>query len=348
MNERVLIAGGAGFIGSALADRFLRAGRPTIIVDDLTDGAAERNAESLRETCGDLLEVHVGDIRDRRLVEELVGRCGGIFDCAARVAAGAGPADPTGDFETNLQGTLNILDAIRRQDPPPPMLFTSTARVYGDLSEIELIPVNGRYAPRDHDIRKYGIGESGPLSLPRADGRAKGAADQCVLDYARAHQLPAAAFRISCVYGPGRCATEDDGWVAHFAGQILRSGELQLCGDGRQVCDILHIDDLVDAMLLAMENIGVVAGRAFNIGGGPRNAVSLLQVVRNLSRLSGVEPRILFGPRRTGDQPYYVSDIRCFTAATGWTPRISVEQGLAQLCQWMRENPRSDAPQVAE
>jgi CDP-paratose 2-epimerase len=334
----VLITGGAGFIGSNLAERLLNAGRPVMILDNLSRPGAEHNVRYLCDTYGDLLEVYIGDARNEGLVETLVARCESIFHLAAQVAVTTSLVDPVDDFATNLQGTLNVLEAARQQDPPPAVLFASTSKVYGDLHDIELIPVGKKHVPRDHAIRVYGISESRPLEFHSPYGCSKGAADQYVLDYARMYGLPSVVFRLSCIYGRRQLGTQDEGWVAHFALQMLRDGPLTVDGDGRQVRDILYIDDLLDAMLAALKNIQAAAGKAFNIGGGPDNAVSLLEVIGQLSELSGVEPRIRYGPRRKGDQPYYVSDIRRFAEATGWTPQVGAARGIPRFYHWLLEN----------
>ncbi len=334
----VLITGGAGFIGSNLAERLLEAGRPVIILDNLSRAGVEHNVRYLRETYGDLVEVHIGDVRNRDLVTELAGRCGHVFHFAAQVAVTTSLVDPRSDFASNLQGTLNVLEAIRRQDPPPTLLFTSTNKVYGDLRDIELVPVGTRHVPRDHVVRMCGISEAQPLEFHSPYGCSKGAADQYVLDYARMYRLPSVVFRMSCIYGRRQLGTEDQGWVAHFALQMLRDGVLTVYGDGRQVRDILYIDDLLDAMLAAVDHIRETAGKAFNIGGGPDNAVSLLDVIGQLAELSGVEPQIRYGPRRKGDQSYYVSDTRRFAKATGWTPQVGAQRGVARLYHWILEN----------
>lgn len=342
----VLITGGAGFIGSNMAERLLRSGRPVIILDNLSRCGVEHNVRHLCETYGDLVEVHIHDVRDRQVVERLVARCGCIFHFAAQVAVTTSLVDPLGDFESNLQSTVNILEAARKQDPPPPLLFTSTNKVYGDLHGIELVPIGNRYVPRDHGARTRGIDESRPLDFHSPYGCSKGAADQYVLDYARMYGMSNTVFRMSCIYGRRQFGTEDEGWVAHFALQMLDSGRLTIYGDGRQVRDILYVDDLIDAMLLVMEKTNLAAGKAFNIGGGPENAVSLLEVIQYLSELSGIEPQLEYGPRRKGDQPYYVSDTRRFRAATGWTPRTEARQGIARLYQWIRENAPSGVRQA--
>jgi CDP-paratose 2-epimerase len=331
----VLITGGAGFIGVNLAERFLSRGDEVLILDNLSRKGAERNLQYLCETYGDLVQPHVNDVRDRRVVADLIDRSGSVFHLAAQVAVTTSLADPVEDFESNLVGTLNILEAIRKQDSPSPLLFTSTNKVYGNLHDIELVPSHDRYVPLDFEIQMHGVSESRPLNFHSPYGCSKGAADQYVLDYARMYGLPATVFRMSCIYGRRQLGTEDQGWVAHFAIQILRDQRLTIYGDGRQVRDILYIDDLVDAMLLAMDEIDLAAGKAFNIGGGPENAVSLLEVIHRLAELSQTEPQIRYGSWRKGDQPYYVSDTRRFTEATGWTPQIPVEEGISQLHHWL-------------
>jgi CDP-paratose 2-epimerase len=344
----VLITGGAGFIGSNLADRLLRHGRPVLILDNLSRAGAEHNLRYLWDAYGDLLEVRVGDVRNRDLVEKLTARCESIFHFAAQVAVTTSLTDPAGDFETNLQGTLNVLEAARKQDPLPPVLFTSTNKVYGDLQDVDLIPVGNRHVPRDHGTRIWGISEARPLDFHSPYGCSKGAADQYVLDYARMYGLPGVVFRMSCIYGRRQLGTEDQGWVTHFALQMLRDGSLTVYGDGRQVRDILYIDDLLDAMLLALGHIQKVTGQVFNIGGGPANAISLLEVIEQLSELSGVQPEIRYGPRRQGDQSYYVSDIRRFTQATGWTPQVPTRRGVPRLYHWILENVQPDVLQPKE
>jgi CDP-paratose 2-epimerase len=341
----VLITGGAGFIGSNLAERLLRTGRPVILLDNLSRRGAEHNVRYLCDTYGDLVEVQVHDVRDRPVVERLVARCKAIFHLAAQVAVTASLVDPIGDFESNVQGAINVLEAARQQDPPP-LLFASTSKVYGDLRGLELVPIQNRHLPRDHGTRAHGVDESRSLDFQSPYGCSKGAADQYVLDYARMYGMPNVVFRMSCIYGPRQSGTEDQGWVAHFALQMLRGGVLTIYGDGKQVRDILYVDDLIQAMLLALERIEVVAGRAFNMGGGPARAVSLLEVIEYLSDLSGIEPQLHYGPRRKGDRSYYVSDTRRFQAATGWAPRIGVRQGISQLYRWITENAHPGARQA--
>jgi CDP-paratose 2-epimerase len=332
-----LITGGAGFIGTNLAERLLGMGKPVILLDNLSRPGVEHNVDYLRDLFGDLVHLQVADVRDRTAVEKAVGRCDSIYHFAAQVAVTTSLVHPIEDFETNVVGALNVLEAARQRHDPPTLLFTSTNKVYGDLGDVKLIEGNGQVMPQDPGLRTYGINESQRLDFHSPYGCSKGAADQYVLDYARMFGLPNVVFRMSCIYGLHQFGTEDQGWVAHFAWEMLRSGRLSIYGDGRQVRDILYADDLVDAILLAMDHIDVVAGKAFNIGGGPDHAVSVKETVRRLSQLAGIEPRLHYGPVRKGDQLYYISDTRRFTQATGWTPQISVEQGITQLFQWIAE-----------
>lgn len=336
-----LITGGAGFIGTNLAERLLGRGKRVIILDNLSRDGVERNLRCLRDAYGDLVEVQIGDVRDRRTVEKAVGRCDRIYHLAAQVAVTTSLLDPVADFETNLLGTLNVLEAARRQPLPVPLLFTSTNKVYGDLRDVGLARVEDRYVPSDRDTQAFGINESRHLDFHSPYGCSKGAADQYVIDYARIYGMANVVFRMSCIYGRHQLGTEDQGWVAHFTLQMQRGGHLNVYGDGLQVRDILYVDDLVNAIQLAMEDIEGLAGRAFNIGGGPDNAVSLHEVIGRLARLSGVEPQIRYLPARKGDQPYYVSDTRRFTDATGWAAQMSVDTGIEHLHNWVVENMHS-------
>lgn len=190
-----------------------------------------------------------------------------------------------------------------------------------------------RWQPADRTLRTHGIPESRPLDFHSPYGCSKGAADQYVLDYARCYGLPAVVLRMSCIYGPHQMGTEDQGWVAHFVLRALDAGRLTIFGDGRQVRDVLFVTDLVEAFLRAEAHIDAVRGRAFNIGGGPTNAISLLELVEWLAALPR-PPRVTFAPWRTGDQRYYVSDPRAFTRETGWAPSVGAQEGIERLQEW--------------
>ena len=330
-----LVTGGAGFIGTNLADRLLSQGAPVLVLDDLSRAGVERNLAWLRARHPGRLQVEVADVRDASAVRRAVDRADRIFHFAAQVAVTTSLVDPPRDFEINARGTLNVLEAARARQRPPPLIFTSTNKVYGALPDVELERRDGRYAPADPRLAASGLDERRPLDFYSPYGCSKGAADQYVLDYARCFGLSAVVFRMSCIYGPHQCGTEDQGWVAHFLLRAREQGALTIYGDGCQVRDVLFVEDLVDALLLAMRGIDRLAGQAFNIGGGPANAVSLLELLKLMSGRLGLEVRVEHAGWRSGDQRWYVTDCRKFSAATGWSPAIPVAEGVARLHDWL-------------
>jgi CDP-paratose 2-epimerase len=334
---RALVTGGAGFIGTNLADRLLRDGQRVRVVDNLSRPGVGRNLAWLRERHGERLEVLRGDLRDRAIAAEAVRGVDSVFHLAAQVAVTTSLDEPIHDFEVNLGATINVLEAARSSPRPPAVLFTSTNKVYGGLEDVELRESGGRYEPVAGAIRRAGISEERPLDFSTPYGCSKGAADQYVLDYAKSFGLRSAVFRMSCIYGPHQCGNEDQGWVAHFAISALDGAPITLYGDGNQVRDVLFVEDLVEAFLLARENIDAIGGRAYNMGGGPENAVSLLEVIERIGELHGAAPVASFGPWRQGDQRYYVSDTRRFQRDTGWRPRVGAEAGIERLYGWLRE-----------
>jgi CDP-paratose 2-epimerase len=326
-----LITGGAGFIGTNLADRLLTAGQPVVVLDNLSRPGVAENLSWLRYQHRGGLDPRIGDVRDAPLLRRLVRRACAVFHLAAQVAVTTSLADPVHDFTVNALGTLNVLEALRAQASPPPLLYTSTNKVYGPLAGIKVKVVKGRYLPEDRELRRSGISEAQPLDFHSPYGCSKGAADQYVLDYARIYRVPAVVFRMSCIYGPHQRGNEDQGWVAHFLMRALRGETITIYGDGLQVRDALYADDLVDAMIMAQRRMGSIAGRAFNIGGGPERAMSLRQLLELVRRLRGAPPAVRFDAWRPADQRYYVSDISAFAQATGWAPRVSAEDGVTRL-----------------
>lgn len=331
----ILITGGAGFIGTNLAHRLLLAGRRVLILDNLSRPGVESNMRWLCARHGKRVQVCVADIRDLAALEEVVGQADQVFHLAAQVAVTSSMLEPREDFEVNALGTLNLLEALRQLKQPPPLVFTSTNKVYGQLEDIPLCQHAGHYEPTNHAIRLTGINEDQPLAFHSPYGCSKGAADQYVLDYTRIYGLPAVVFRMSCIYGPHQWGTEDQGWVAHFLIRALTQTPIVLYGDGIQVRDVLFVQDLVDALLLAQAYMPGLAGQAFNIGGGIANTTSLLELLDLIALLHGHRPPVQFAPWRPGDQKYYASDIRRFHAATGWVPRVGVRQGVEALYTWL-------------
>lgn len=333
--ESVLITGGAGFIGCNLADRLLSQGKRVVVLDNLSRQGTEKNIRWLKDKHSANLDIHVVDIRNRHKVEELVKSAQSVYHFAAQVAVTTSCTNPMHDFEVNAQGTINLLEAIRKRDNPPPIIFTSTNKVYGTLDDIPLTISNNRYEPEEQSFLEYGISEQRGLDFHSPYGCSKGTADQYVLDYARTYHLPTAVFRMSCIYGPHQFGNEDQGWVAHFLISALDGKAITLYGDGKQVRDILFVDDLVDALLTARQHIKTISGQAFNIGGGPGNSVSLLELINLIKATSGTKINVRYSDWRTGDQRYYVSDIRKFSETTGWQPKVSCTEGVHRLYDWL-------------
>ena len=334
-NGLALITGGAGFVATNVADRLLRDGWRVRLFDNLSRAGVEQNVAWLQEQHGSRLELRVADVRDRAAVRAAVDGADRVFHFAAQVAVTTSLVDPFLDFEVNARGTLNLLESIRELASPPTLLFTSTNKVYGHLDDVSLVQSGRRYAPVDPDIAASGIAEDRPLDFHSPYGCSKGAADQYVLDYARTFGLPATVFRMSCIYGPHQFGTEDQGWVAHFLIQALQRRRLTLYGDGLQVRDVLFVEDLVDAMMLAHERMDRAAAEAFNMGGGPSQTVSLLELLDLIGSLSGERPQFTIEPWRPADQRYYVSDTSKFEVATGWRPRVTVREGIERLMEWL-------------
>jgi CDP-paratose 2-epimerase len=334
----VLITGGAGFIGCNLAHRLLSMGHSVILLDDLSRSGVEENLRWLRTTHGEHVRARIADVRDTEAVLDAMSEARQVFHFAAQVAVTTSLDDPRHDFAVNAGGTLNVLEAIRAQPEPPPLVYTSTNKVYGGLTDIALEQRKGRYEPRDPAIREHGVSEERRLDFHSPYGCSKGTADQYVLDYARSYGLKTIVFRMSCIYGPHQFGTEDQGWVAHFLLRAIEGSPIVLYGDGKQVRDILFVEDLVDAFLLAQRNMDRHAGNAFNIGGGSANTTSLLELLDLIESIHGDTPDVAMQEWRTGDQRYYVSDTRRFQEATGWQPRVGVKEGVRRLYEWLVES----------
>jgi CDP-paratose 2-epimerase len=344
----VLITGGAGFIGTNLADRLLSQGRRVLVYDNLSRPGVERNWRWLRQTHGSAVELEKGDIGDREALRQVVREAGQVYHFAAQVAVTTSLSDPVHDFEVNALGTLNLLEALREMEEAPPLLFTSTNKVYGDLGDLKLRLRGNCYEPEDAEIRTHGLNEERPLKFHSPYGCSKGAAGQYVLEYARTFGLCATVFHMSCIYGPHQFGNEDQGWVAHFLIRALEERAIRIYGDGKQVRDILFVEDLVEALMLAGENSEKLAGESFNMGGGPGNAVSLLEIIQLIGELQRKLPEIQFDDWRSADQQYYVSDLRKFSQATGWKPRTGVRKGLQQLYDWLLDSWDSVSGPVSE
>ncbi|MFL5180674.1 MAG: NAD-dependent epimerase/dehydratase family protein [Microvirga sp.] len=342
----VLVTGGAGFIGSNLADRLAREGHDVLVYDALARPGVESNLAWLKSRHPQRISSVIGDIRDERGVAAAARDAEAVFHFAAQVAVTTSLVTPREDFDINVQGTLSLLEALRRRNDPAPLIFASTNKVYGDLADVALDETNDAYLPRDPALRAKGIGEDRPLDFHTPYGCSKGAADQYVLDYARSFGVPTAVMRMSCIYGPRQMGTEDQGWVAHFLIRALDGEPISIYGDGRQVRDVLNVADAVEAYVSAWRRIDAVQGRAFNLGGGPANAVSLRQLLRHVEDLIGRPVELSFSDWRAGDQRYYVSDMSRAARALELRSPIPWRTGVAALARWLADERGSRATAI--
>jgi CDP-paratose 2-epimerase len=330
----ILVTGGAGFIGSNIADRLARDGHDVLVYDSLSRPGVERNLRWLQDRHGARITAIHADVRDADELGRAVAGAQAVFHMAAQVAVTTSMDDPRADLEINILGTFNLLEALRRR-PGTPLVFASTNKVYGDLGDLAFARAGDAYVPIDEQVRSHGIGERRPLDFHTPYGVSKGAADQYVLDYARSYGVPAAVLRMSCIYGQRQMGTEDQGWVAHFLIRALEGQPITLYGDGYQVRDILDVSNAVDAYVRAWQRIDQVGGKAFNLGGGPANAVSLRVLLAHIGTLIGREVVVHASDWRAGDQRYFVADTRAADAALGLSAKVAWRDGVAALARWL-------------
>lgn len=330
----VLVTGGAGFVGTNLCLELFDLGCRVRVLDNFSRDEASANARHLESQGGALLELVQGDVRRSADVERATSGADAVFHLAAQVAVTTSISDPFEDFEVNARGTLNVLEALRRSGRAVPLLYASTNKVYGCIEGMRVQRRGRRYEPGDVRLARNGLDER-LVDFRTPHGCSKGAAEQYVLDYARTFGVPATVFRMSCIFGPHQRGNEDQGWVAHFLIRMLAGEPIAIHGDGCQVRDVLCVDDLVRAFVGFLAQPQVLAGRAFNVGGGSANAVSLLEVVEMMGSLTGQRPRLSFAGWRQSDQRWYVSDTRRLYQALGWKPEVAVLEGLVRLHRWL-------------
>ncbi|WP_458097612.1 SDR family NAD(P)-dependent oxidoreductase [Roseomonas sp. WA12] len=345
--QPVLVTGGAGFIGSNLADRLASEGHDVLIYDALTRPGVETNLEWLKRRHPRRISATVADVRDTASLASAAQEASAVFHLAAQVAVTTSLTDPRADFDINLGASFALLDALRQRGGHVPVVFASTNKVYGDLADVELALDGEAYAPVDPAIRAKGIGEDRPLDFHTPYGCSKGAADQYVLDFGRSFGVPTAVLRMSCIYGQRQMGTEDQGWVAHFVLRALRGEPISIYGDGCQVRDVLDVGDAVAAYMAAWKGINAISGRAFNLGGGPVNAVSLRQLLAHIGDLTNRVVDTRYADWRAGDQRYYVSDTTRATRELGLGPARPWREGVAALAQWLRQERAAPEPASA-
>lgn len=335
--QKVIVFGGAGFIGCNAARRMLTTGHDVVVVDDLSRKGTDANLAWLREH-GLKSFIH-SDIRDAAAMEKVFqdhGDADTVLHLAGQVAVTTSVKNPREDFEINALGTLNILEGMRIAGVKPLLIYASTNKVYGGMEEIAIEEQDTRYAYSDYPM---GIPETANLDFHSPYGCSKGAADQYVRDYARIYGIPSTVFRQSCIYGYRQFGVEDQGWVAWFVIAALLGKPIKIYGNGKQVRDVLFIDDLIDAYLAAAAHPEKVSGQIFNVGGGPNRTMSVWAEFGPILEASlGRKIPIEFGDWRPGDQPVYVSDIRKIEKVLGWTPKTTVRKGVEALCAWVQEH----------
>ncbi len=336
MKDQYLITGGAGFIGVNVADYYLARGKKVTILDNFSRSGSRLNAEWLGRKHPGKLTIVEGNIQDRRLnLIDLVNRAEVVFHFAAQVAVTTSVTDPVADFETNAAGTFYLLDAVRRSSSRPIVIYSSTNKVYGKTEQLPIRDNGRRY---EYVKLPEGVAETIPLDFYSPYGCSKGAGDQYVLDFARIYGMKTICFRQSCIYGPHQFGIEDQGWLAWFAIRALRHEPVTIYGNGMQVRDVLYISDLIEAYEKAIGSIDRTAGKAYNIGGGSKNTLSLLELIEMLKSLMGHPLTYSFADWRPGDQAIYVSDIRKAKNDFGWEPVIDVEQGVSELVRWLQQD----------
>lgn len=333
---KLFITGGAGFIGCNSADRFLSSGYDVTVFDNMSRKGCHANIAWLRERHGDRLNVIFGDIRDYEHLKDSMVGSDVVLHLASQVAVTTSVQNPREDFEINALGTFNVLEAVRHVCPEAAVLYASTNKVYGGLEQVGVVERNGRYA---YEAYTEGIPETLPLDFHSPYGCSKGAGDQYMLDYARIYGLKTLVYRQSCIYGPRQFGVEDQGWVAHFVIATVQNRPISIFGDGKQVRDLLHVDDLVRAYKLGIERIDDLKGHALNIGGGSGNTLSIWSEFGPLlEKLAGRPVKVYFDKWRPGDQRIFVADIQKAQDELDWTPNISPQEGVRDLYQWVSEN----------
>lgn len=337
MSKSTLITGGAGFIGINYAARLIERGDRVKIFDNLSRAGTPGNIQWLRDAYGaDSFELVEGDVRDSNAVISVIKDADLVLHLAAQVAVTTSVIDPKTDFEINALGTLNVLEAVRLSSQKPPVIYASTNKVYGDLEDVKVAEGEDSYYFPDHP---HGIAESQLMDFHSPYGCSKGAGDQYVRDYHRIFGLPTVVFRQSCIYGPHQFGIEDQGWVAWFVIAAVTGKPITIFGDGKQVRDLLFVEDLLEAYDLAADNIDKTAGQIYNIGGGQENTLSIWKEFGPLlEKELGEEIPVSWEPWRPGDQRVFIADIQKAARDFGWKPEIGVESGIQKLFDWARAN----------
>ncbi len=339
---RYLITGGCGFIGTNMAAHVLLAAKDELyVIDDLSRLNSSKNLSWLQGK--GKFKFFQTSIQDTLKIDHIITeiRPDVIFHLAGQVAMSTSIEDPIKDFKTNALGTINILEAVRKSCPQCIVIFASTNKVYGDFEGFNFEEGATRYVSVE---RPLGFDESTPLAFHSPYGCSKGAADQYLLDYYRIYRVPTVVVRLSTIYGDRQFATYDQGWIGWFSQKALeiKNGTLKenftICGNGKQVRDILHIEDLKKLFFLFVDNKKKVKGQVFNIGGGINNSLSLLELFGLLEDHLDIKMTYTKLPFRDSDQKFYVSDLSKVRRVMGWEPTVSKEFGVKRFINWLSES----------
>ncbi len=333
--KRILITGGAGFIGCNLANKLLSKKNFVKIYDNLSRFGTKINLKWLKEKHKSNLEIIIGDIRNAKELNKVVKNIDIVYHLASQVAVTSSIKNPKEDFEINAVGTLNLLESLRKEKANTILIFTSTNKVYGEMKNIPLVEKERRYAFKD---LPEGISEEQNLDFHSPYGCSKGTAEQYVRDYSRIYDLRTVVFRMSCIYGIRQMGNEDQGWIAHFLISSLLRKPITIYGNGKQVRDILYIDDLISAFELVVSNIKTTNGMIYNIGGGKDNTISLLELIDEITTTFKIKVKLKFKEWRAGDQKVYISNIKKAYKDFNWKPKINKNQGIQLLFDYLSRN----------
>jgi CDP-paratose 2-epimerase len=330
---KTLITGGAGFIGSNLTSKLVGAGHEVVVYDNLSRRGSEKNVAWLRRELGQDWTLLQADVRDFESLRQAAAGADVIYHLASQVAVTTSVEDPRHDFEVNALGTFNVLEAARLSGRQPVVVYSSTNKVYGGMEDVAVVEGETDYRYRDYP---HGVPESYPLDFHSPYGCSKGTGDQYVRDYARIYDLPTVVFRQSCIYGTRQFGVEDQGWVAWFAIAAVTGRPITIYGDGKQVRDVLWVDDLLDLYQAAVTQIDVAAGEAYNVGGGPENVLSVWsELGPMLERTLGRKIEVSYDTWRPGDQRIFVADVRKAERELGWRPQVGKAEGVRRLVEWV-------------
>lgn len=337
MSKTVLIIGGAGFIGINSAKHYLNKKDKVIIFDNFSRKGSRDNITWLKQAYKTNLEIVEGDIRtDQTPLLKLVKKADLVLHLAGQVAVTTSVVNPREDFEINALGTFNVLEAVRLAGNNPILIYSSKNKVYGGMEDLEIVEDKTRYTIKN---LPFGVSESRNLDFHSPYGCSKGTGDQYVRDYSRIYGLNTIVFRQSCIYGPHQFGIEDQGWLAWFIISITLGKKITIYGTGKQVRDVLYIDDLIEAYELAAKNIKKTKGQVYNIGGGIKNSLSVwYEFLPHLETLFKRKINASFADTRPGDQPVFVSDIRKAKKDFNWEPKTNPKKGIEKLFTWITSN----------